>query len=193
MKTAAPNIPGPLPSMLVTAPRRVKKMYRLWCDAIAALDAAPMGKKARTARVWSRRLGILPTSLWSKRSAFRKNGPAALVDKRFSSEFWSARRPGLPPLAIQHLKKIAENDELTLREVFEVLTRQLKAWRQGDDSAKIPGYDTPPAGNPPPGWSPRNLAHALGRRPRKRSERILFAITLQFHANGLATWKKVRR
>jgi hypothetical protein len=179
-----------LEALLASAPRHIRRAYHTWLDAIAALDAAPSRKKYRTARVWARRLGVLPSSLWSKRSEFRKHGGIVLLDKRFSSACWSARRNALPPQAIQYLRSIAQADDLTMDGVVTVFSSQLARWRNGDKSAAIPGYDTPPEGNPPPGWSARNLFHYLSPRPRTRSERVLFEMVLQFRADGKVTFYK---
>jgi hypothetical protein len=186
------GIPAPIAALLDKAPRRVKRTYRLWADAIAALDSAPRGRKARAARVWSRRLAVLPSTVWTKRAEYRKNGPMAIVDKRFSASCWRGQCRGLPALAIQHLKKLGQDDSLTLRDVIHAFAGQLKRWREGDGSARIPGYSAPPPGNPPRGWSQRNLAHYLAPHPRKRSERVVFQLLLQFRANGTATWRKIK-
>jgi hypothetical protein len=174
--------------MLADAPRHIKRAYTRWLEAVAALDAAPRRQKARTARVWARRLGVLPTTLWSKRSEYRKHGALALVDKRFSASCWKNRREALPPLAVQYLKNLAQDDSLNMHAVIKLFSDQLARWKKGDSTSKIPGYERPPKGNPAPGWSARNLARYLA--PRKRSGRVLFEITLQFRADGTAMWFK---
>ncbi len=186
-KTAVAKLPAQLTSLLEKAPRHIRRAYQSWLAAVAALDAAPRGQKRRTARVWSRRLGILPSTLWSKRSEFRKHGAIALLDKRFSAACGPARRNRLPAPAVQYLNALAKSGPLAAQDIIKVFSRQLKQWRRGNVSARIPGYTTPPQGNPPPGWSPRNLARYLVHEPPAK---VVFEITLQIRADGTATWFK---
>jgi len=186
----SPGKPARWEMLLDSAPRKIRRAYELWFAAIAALDAAPRNEKKRTARVWARRLGVRSQSLWTRRSEFRRVGNIALLDKRFSATAWRARRDGLPALAIEHLRRIGQDTSLTSQAVIKCFVGQLQRWREGDASAKIPGYAVPPPGNPPPGWSTRHLARCLGPRPRPKAARVAFEISIQFHADGTATWKK---
>jgi len=135
-----------LAALLASAPRHARRASDRWLAAIAAMDAAPIKHKGRTARLWARRLGVLPTTVWTKRSEFRKQGKIALLDKKFSANCWRARRPAsLPPKAIQHLRKLAQDDRLTLQAVIKVFSSQLERWQKGDNTAAIPGYTHPPS------------------------------------------------
>jgi hypothetical protein len=201
MKAAAPSkaskrgkqtAAARLNSLLAVAPRHVRRDYEARRAAIAALDAAPFKHKSRTARIQSRRLGLAPHTLWTLRSETRKHGNIALLNKQFSAACWSNRRPGLPPKAIAHLKNLAKDDALTLKAIVNLFTGQLARWKKGDASASIPGYDQPPKGNPPPGWSARNLARCIGKHPRKRSQRVLFAVTLEFRADDTVAFVKTK-
>jgi hypothetical protein len=153
---------------------------------MAALDSAPRGATRRTARVYARRLGVSVGVVFSKRSAFRKSGPIVLVDKRASAEFWPARGHALPIPAAAHLKKLAGENFLSSESAIRAFRLQLKRWRRGDASARIPGYSKPPVGNPPPGWSARNLARHLPA-PSRRNSRIIRRIVFCLHANGTVT------
>jgi hypothetical protein len=184
-KNASAKLPVRLASLLAKAPRHIQRAYRVWREAIAAMDSAPRKEKARTARVWARRLGVMPSTLWTKRSEYRKHGAIVLLDKRFSAACWPARRNPLPAPAIEHLRALAQSGPLTAQDVIRAFSRKLKQWRRGDSAAKIPGYSAPPKGNPPAGWSQRNLARYL---IHKRPAKVVFEFVLQFRADGTATW-----
>jgi hypothetical protein len=162
---AAP-IPAEIQSILDKAPRLIRRNFHLWRQAVAALDAAPNLRKEATARVWARRLGVSVSTVYGKRCEFRKRGIMVLLDKRHSADLWAGHRRGLPLLAVAYLKQLAAEKQLPAEAAIRSFTSQLKCWQNGDVSAKIPGYDRPPAGDMPPGWSPRNLARFLTPKPK---------------------------
>ncbi|HEY3863464.1 MAG TPA: hypothetical protein VGO59_16425 [Verrucomicrobiae bacterium] len=147
-----------LAALLAQAPLHIRRSYQKWLAAVTALDAAPCGAKRRIARVWARRLGVQPQSVWSRRSEWRKQGNIILLDKRQSPAGKNGCPAGLPPLAVQHLRKLAQDDGLTLQAVAKLFSGQLARWQGGDASARIPGYDTAPKGRLH--QSARQLRHA---------------------------------
>jgi hypothetical protein len=196
----SPAIPGPDPvfpipaqvqTLLDKAPLPIRKKFRLWSQAVAALDSAPNLKKRATARIWARRLGVSISTIYGRRCHFRKEGAIALLDKTYSADCWQGHRHGLPDATVHYLTEMARANRLTNKAAIRAFHRQLRAWRQGDVSAKIPGYDAPPAGDPPPGWSSRNLARCLSAwlKPAATAPGpgpILFEIVLQVRQKGNA-------
>lgn len=182
----AADISEEVRSLVSKSPRHIQASFRLWCAAIAAVDAAPNKLKRRTARVWSRRLGVTPGTVFGKRSLFRKCGAMALLDKRFP-QFWPARSNILPAPAIACLKALADAGQLSPKDAIRAFAGQLRRWRKGDASAKIPGYEMPPQGNPPPGWTPRNLARYLKTRPKADGGKVRCEILVRIHYNGKIT------
>ncbi len=181
----AAAIPPDVQALLEKAPRQSQKTFRLWLAAITALDAAPNLQKRATARVWARRLSVRPSTVYNKRFQFRKDGPIALLDKRFSGDLWKGNRSGLPGLAIAHLKQLSDAGQLPAKDAIRALFAQLERWRAGDASARIPGYGLPPAGNPPKGWTSRNLARFLAPRARRPAPgHAVFKVELALRKQG---------
>jgi hypothetical protein len=177
---------------LASAPKAVQRRYQLWSEAVNALDAAPNGGKRRVARVYAGRLGIAVSTLRSRRAKFRSHGPIALLDKNWLPALWNGKRRacGIPPAAIAHLKKIADNNQLSALDAARHFHRQLRRWQGGDRSAAIPGWSKPPAGNPPLGLSARNLArHLVGRTRRP----ITWKITTVIRSDGVQLSQTVKR
>jgi hypothetical protein len=164
--TPAP-IPPEIQQILDAAPLPIQRNFRLWCKAVAALDAAPNLKKRATARVWGRRLGVSVSTVYSKRTDFRKRGHIALVDKSFSPALWAGwPRRNLPPQTVAYFKQLASQKQMTGEDAIRAFRAQLRRWQAGDSTAAIPGYEKAPAREKPPGWSNRNLARFLAPRVR---------------------------
>jgi hypothetical protein len=139
-----------------TLPPQVKQEANEWLAAIKALDAAE--DKMATADSWAAKLGVAAKTIFSKRSAFRANGWKALVNHAKAGPGWWDNHETLPAATVEHLKRLAGNNQRASAPAIRALHRQLKRWRNGDATAAIPGYDAPPPGDPPKGWSARNLA-----------------------------------
>lgn len=97
---------------------------------------------------------------WKK---FKANGDwRTLIDRRRTPEFWLTEEAvGLPHAFIQDWKSRCEKNQRACAPAYETLMQDLIAWRMGDYTKKIPGYDTPPPNAPgqkhPAGWSYSNL------------------------------------
>jgi hypothetical protein len=173
-----PNIPPAVADYLQTTTARYRLQFERRCQAIEALDAAPFMQKNVAARLWARRLRIRPESLFSLRSLFHKHGPVALINRRSSYRLWKSQKTrGLPPAFVVFLENLSTVGKLTRPEAHRILLARLDHWRNGDTSAKIPGYATPPQGNPPPGWTARNLVRHLAAN--RRAE-----VTIAFRSDG---------
>lgn len=93
----------------------------------------------------------------------------ALVDKRHTSEFWKrddSKRIDLPFDFVEEWKLRCEENDRAMRPAHRQLVSDWKAWRRGDLTKRIPGYDRcpePAVGSTlPHGWTYRNL---LNYRP----------------------------
>ena len=197
MKTMRPESteagkPAPVPpeilAILDTAPHLIQRNFRLWCKAIAALDAAPNLKKRATARVWGRRLGVSVSTVYSKRCNFRKRGHIALVDRSFSPALWAGwPRKNLPPQTVAYFKQMAAEQHLDPAAAIRAFKAQLRRWQAGDESAAIPGYQRPPVRENPAGWSNRNLFRFLAPRTRPPAPGpVLLTVALSFRRRGNA-------
>jgi hypothetical protein len=153
-------VPANVAAVLATASNRIRRKFEANSQAIVAIGKAPHGKKAKTARLWARRVGRKSKTLINLRSLYVQRGAIALVDRR---AFANARnsRSRLPADFIRFLGTLSSKERLTRHEVYRLLADRLVRWRDGDDAAAIPGYLTPPDGNPPHGWSPKNLTRHL--------------------------------
>jgi len=175
----AATIPPHIAALLETAPQKVRRSFAKRCRAVEALDAAPRGQRIKTARVWARKLGVRWQSLFALRSYYRKRGAIALVNRRQWAKLWDGKRktpPGLPSEFVNFLRVLSEQG-LTRPEVTRLLSARLAAWRNGDTRCTVPGYTAPPAGNPPRGWSPRNLARLMPAIPRA-------VVTVELRSDG---------
>lgn len=187
------NSPAPIPpeiqSILDTAPPVIQRNFRLWCKAVAALDAAPNLKKRATARVWGRRLGVSVSTVYSKRCNFRKRGHIALVDKSFSPALWAGwPRKNLPPHTVAYFKQMASQKQMAGEDAIRAFRAQLRRWQAGDESAAIPGYSRAPVREKPPGWSNRNLARFLAPRvrlPAPTPPLLRILVTIRRQGQGL--------
>lgn len=177
-------IPPEIQALLNQAPRSIRRRFQLWREAIAALDTAPNLSKRATARVWARRLLVTPSTLYGKRDLFRKHGLMALLDKTFLARVIYRRPDNLPALAVAYFQQLAADGPRSAKAAIQVLRDQLRRWQAGDPTAAIPGYDRPPAGEKPPGWSARNLARLLIARtlpfaPRRVTRKLEITECLQ--------------
>ena len=122
------------------------------------------------ARIWARRLLVTPSTLYGKRSLFRKHGPIALLDKTFLARAIYRRPDNLPAPAVARFQELAADGPRSAKAAIQAFRDQLRRWQAGDSTAAIPGYESPPAGDKPPGWSSRNLARLLiDRNPALRA------------------------
>lgn len=178
-------IPSEIQSLLDKAPRPIRRNFQLWSQAVAAVDVAK--KKGPVARVRARRLGVAISTIYGRRTEFRKYGALSLVDKRYPAELWEGTRHGIPLPAGHYLTDMAQVNRFTTQAAIRAFTEQLRRWRSGDASARIPGYDSPPSGDPPPGWSPHNPARFLSPRSRRPAAGpALLKITFTLRRQGNA-------
>jgi hypothetical protein len=162
-----PAIPAQVRQLYEKAPRYIRRDFDLWMETAAAVAQAPRGQKRFVARRYGRRIGVRATTVFSKLAKFHKRGPIALLNKTFSADCWPARRNGLPAPAIAHLKKLADDGQLTAQAAVRAFTAQLRRWKNGDATAAIPGYTEVPKGKLPRGWTDRNLTRYLALRPKR--------------------------
>ena len=87
-----------------------------------------------------------------------------LIDKRHTSEFWkrdATKRVGLPPAFVQDWKTRCEDNGRAFKPAWRILIKDWKAWRTGDQTKAVPGYDRCPEPEPnkriPRGWGYSNL------------------------------------
>jgi len=103
----------------------------------------------------------------------------ALLDKRHAVALWErAESIGLPKAFVEYLREQAERNQRTSGAAIRKILRQWQRWYAGDQTARIPGYDTcpPPApGTYPPrpaGWSEKNLYRHLSSKFELTAARI---------------------
>jgi hypothetical protein len=181
MKSASP-MPADVQELYDAALRPIQRNFRLWRECMAAMDAAAIGGKFRTARKFGRRLGVRVSTVYNRRADFRKRGPIALLDMRAFPECWHGQHcRSLPAPAVAHLRKIAEEGQFTAQAAVRALASQLRRWQRGDASAAVPGYALAPKGKTPPGWSPRNLSRLLAFLPKRP---VTFKIVILVRSNG---------
>ena len=106
-------------------------------------------------------------TLRAKWYAYIKQGPLGLINR---AKYREKGVQSLPHLFMEFWKQLLENHQRDRsgREAHRKLMRQLVAWRGGDDTAAIPGYDSPPPNDiytaHPRGWSLANLRrHGLSK------------------------------
>jgi hypothetical protein len=182
--SAAPSID----MLLAQAPRAIRKNFALWKEAVRAVDSAPNGRKHRVARKAARKLGVGVQYVFSRCSEWRKRGDLALIDKRHSGACWQTRH-GLPAPAVAHLQALAAEGRLNAQAACRQFIRQLYRWRKGDALAAIPGFASPPVGNPPPGWSFRNLSRLLPRTAKPLGKVRWTTIIMEYYSGKIVVTK----
>ena len=150
-------------------PLRDDVRYRL--VAMKRLHDSPV--KLREAKAlaaaWNRRRGFKPNTLLRLYYEFITSGDwRVLVDRHRAGKAWrihkgSADDHGIAgrPEFITEFKRRCEENQRCIAGAIRSLRADLRAWRRGDRSRAIPGYDRPPADDPatglPHGWNEGNL------------------------------------
>jgi hypothetical protein len=159
---SAPNGHAGLLAVLENAPASVRRKFHRIKQAIECLDGAKPRHRGKLTRTLARRLHISVKTLYNMRSRCRRIGPVALINRRM----WQAwRKSNLPVEFCIYIRSLSNEAGLSRPAVLRHLTAQLARWRSSDPLAAIPGYATAPTGNPPPGWSSRNLSRYLRAQP----------------------------
>ena len=173
---AAP-IPAEIQQLLDKAPRSIRRNFERWREAIAALDAAPNLRKRAVARVWARRLLVARSTLYSKRTLFRKNGLIALLDKTFLARVLCRRPDNLPAPAVAYFQHLAADGPRSAKAAIQAFRDQLRRWQAGDASAPFPVMTahplatTRPAG-PPATWPGSWLSGFSPSRPAASGSKL---------------------
>lgn len=174
------------------APAAIRRNFKLWKSAMLNIDATPFGKRRRVKRIWARRLGVSINSIQTKRALYRGQGDIALLDKRFSRECWPQRTDLVPSAAIAFLKELAAEKQLAPQAAARAFLARLARWQNGDASAKIPGWTTPPQGNPPPGCTIGNLRRYVPAR--KKTVKPMWRLIVDvFPGNRIVARKEILR
>ena len=108
----------------------------------------------------------------------RKQGWRGLVNRSRAGSAWYNRTAAVAPTVAerpafldfwQGIMQRYQGREETGTAAHEALLRRLAAWESGNEAARIPGYERPPAREPftllPAGWSYENLMRARHRLP----------------------------
>lgn len=168
---------APLQKAFAAAPTDVKNNFRKWCNAMAALQSAEhIGKEAEK---WAEKIGVSVKTVLNKRSEWMKRGYEALFDCRHNPALWDTSvESNLPPEAVEHLKKLYDDNKRVDTMAARAFLRQVRKWQNGDLSARIPGFAECPKGNPPKGMSMRNLARYCASKFEKAAMRrgLAFAV-----------------
>jgi hypothetical protein len=140
----------------------VRKELDQWTEILRPIFVeieAGAGKVA-TLETHAARTGIPFPTLRAKYYAARKGGQKALINNAKAPLDRGSRLPRLFVQWIMTSHELHQRGQ-TGREVYRKIIKQWKAWRAGDGSKAIPGYDTPPEPTlftgVPEGWSQGNL------------------------------------
>lgn len=151
----------------------------LWATRMQQLVAAGRGwtKLAeQLAPEWGASYGTITRYYY----AYQKHGPAGLVDARKYGKYLNtnASNRSLPPAFIEEWKALNEQAQRgnSGAASYRLIMDKLKAWRRGDQSCRIAGYDAPPPNQPgkshPAGWSYENLMRLLPNKAELTLARI---------------------
>lgn len=161
-------------------PRRVGEDMLRWHSLLAPLLPPPGQKRIKnlTAALvdLARRTGVPLVTVRRYYDRFRKEGWRGLVNQSKAGPAWQERQAPLSvaqrPAFVDFWRRIMQQyqgrDE-TGSAAHHALQRRLTAWETGDEKARIPGYDAPPAREPftglPAGWSYENLMRPQYKLP----------------------------
>lgn len=167
-----------------------------WADAVREITDATHGIGDLIAN-WAVTLGCSPGHIrkqlgrWRSGTAdFDAGDWRILVNKaRAGVAWWGGQADPLPEAFLDHVAGFhGQNQRGKFRTQYRALIRQWDRWRQGDPTAKLPGYPECPAPDPagrhPVGWSYRNLLRLTKARPHHRAE-------LAIHTLGTAAALKL--
>jgi hypothetical protein len=105
-----------------------------------------------------------------------------LVDKAVAGPRWQSGMGAkkVPDAALDYFsEQWALNQRDKFKTVYAAALRQLERWRAGDDSQRIPGYNSPPQAADgsltglPPGWTYGNLKNAANKRVSKFTRKLI--------------------
>lgn len=141
-----------------------KHRAELLYEVARAVQAAPFGTKGDIFKQYAEELGYkhvnglsIPVNKFLKTKNWWH-----LVDRRRDSNAWcKTKTTQLPHAFVEHWKTLVENNQRCASAAYDVLMKDLRAWRAGDTNSAIPGYLTPPPNAPghnhPAKWSLRDL------------------------------------
>ncbi|MDE2098207.1 MAG: hypothetical protein KGL39_13210 [Patescibacteria group bacterium] len=127
--------------------------------------------------------GFSPERLNDLYVQFRAAGDwKILVDRAVAGPRWqsSLGAKNVPDAAMDYFaEQWVLNQRDKFRTVYGRILKQLERWRAGDESQRIPGYDSPPAAADgsltglPPGWTYGNLKTAVNKRASKFTRKLV--------------------
>ena len=191
----APALPPPLAPALTAVkfsdadlqamarlPRPVCEDVLRWHRLFAPLLPANGAKRTKniTAKLadLARQTGVPLVTVRRYYYRLLKEGWRGLVNQSKAGPAWQQHRGGKPPTLAERpafvdfwrriMQQYQGRDE-TGKAAHGALQRRLAAWEVGDEKARIPGYDAPPAREPftglPAGWSYENLMRPQHKLP----------------------------
>lgn len=147
-----------------------------------------MGKgMTRFAREICGEWGVSFPTLMRLKKRYEDSGVMGLLDQRKWGKYLEGESKGLPLVFVEDWKKRQEKLQRgqTIKHAWRCLIDDLLAWRKGDTSRAIPGYDAPPRNQPgtlfPAGWGYENLTRhqpdvaelAMARQGRSAAKKHL--------------------
>ena len=167
------KLTAPAALKLAAVPHTARASAEAWKKRLAGVwNAKETGGNIVTAlHEAAKKHGVPFGTLRRRWYALQEKGIDGLIDQR---KIPAARGAALPGPFVQFWKSLLEQHQRDTsgREAHRKLLRQWRAWREGDASSAIPGYEVPPPSEiytgHPHGWSLTNLRrHGLTKYVRK--------------------------